>query len=362
MKSGNWQATVRNRAGDRYSESFPLKAQARAWGIEMETQSARGGMRDPRAGEIVFREWHDRWWDARIVEPRTLRGDASTIKNHVMPHWADWEMRAVTRMDIQSWIRSLVEKGVGAAAIKRAYNLTSSIMRAAVDDDVIAVSPCRRIDLPQIAIKPPQWFTIDQAQSILDELPAPWKTMCLLGVYTGLRWGELSGLHRHRIDQRRSRLFVVEVNTKRGIKEYPKSSRSRREVPLPAHVLEALERHIYQLDRDAVVFTTVTKGRAGRLLDDGNWRRQTWWPAVEGAHYFDDDGEQQLVPHYPPHSMRHTCASWLVQKGVSLYEVQHLLGHESFQTTQRYAHLQPDAHKAVLGAWERMEAPLTVAA
>lgn len=149
-----------------------------------------------------------------------------------MPHWADWEMRAVTRMDVQSWVRSLVEKGVGAAAIKRAYNLTSSIMRAAVDDDVIAVSPCRRIDLPQIAIKPPQWFTTDQAQSVLDELPAPWKTMCLLGVYTGLRWGELSGLHRHRIDQRRSRLFVVEVNTKRGIKEYPKSSRSRREVPL----------------------------------------------------------------------------------------------------------------------------------
>ncbi|MFB8086145.1 hypothetical protein [Streptomyces sp. NPDC055992] len=74
MKSGNWQATVRNRAGDRYSESFPLKAQARAWGTEMETQSARGSMRDPRAGEITFREWHDRWWDARIVEPRTLRG------------------------------------------------------------------------------------------------------------------------------------------------------------------------------------------------------------------------------------------------------------------------------------------------
>lgn len=45
-------------------------------------------------------------------------------------------MGAITRMDVQSWIRSLVEKGAGASAIKRAYNLTSSIMRAAVDDDV----------------------------------------------------------------------------------------------------------------------------------------------------------------------------------------------------------------------------------
>ncbi|MGP3688974.1 tyrosine-type recombinase/integrase [Streptomyces sp. IBSNAI002] len=56
------------------------------------------------------------------------------------------------------------------------------------------------------------------------------------------------------------------------------------------------------------------------------------------------------MPQYPPHSIRHTCASWLVQKGVSLYEVQHLLGHESYQTIQRYAHLAPDAQQAVLGS------------
>ncbi|MEV5144809.1 hypothetical protein AB0L14_10265 [Streptomyces sp. NPDC052727] len=105
-------------------------------------------------------------------------------------------------------------------------------------------------------------------------------------------------------------MFVVGVNTKSGIKEYPKSSESRREVPLPPHTLEALERHIHRLDRDARVFTTITKGRAGRRLDDGDWRRQTWWPAVDGASYFDSDGEQQPVPHCPPHSMRHTCASW----------------------------------------------------
>jgi site-specific recombinase XerD len=34
--------------------------------------------------------------------------------------------------------------------------------------------------------------------------------------------------------------------------------------------------------------------------------------------------------------------------GVPLYEVQALLGHESFATTQRYAHLAPDAHGRVI--------------
>ena len=41
------------------------------------------------------------------------------------------------------------------------------------------------------------------------------------------------------------------------------------------------------------------------------------------------------------HSMRHGYASWLVQKGASLYEVQKLLGHTSITVTQVYAHLAP---------------------
>ena len=39
------------------------------------------------------------------------------------------------------------------------------------------------------------------------------------------------------------------------------------------------------------------------------------------------------------HDLRHTFASLLINKGVSLYEVQQLLGHSSVQMTQRYAHL-----------------------
>lgn len=58
--------------------------------------------------------------------------------------------------------------------------------------------------------------------------------------------------------------------------------------------------------------------------------------------------------------MRHTAASWLVIDGVPLYDVQALLGHESYRTTERYAHLAPDAHDKVVQSWARRhDAPVT---
>ena len=55
-----------------------------------------------------------------------------------------------------------------------------------------------------------------------------------------------------------------------------------------------------------------------------------------------------LNPRLHFHSLRHTFATWLVQEGVSIYEVQKLLGHSSISATQIYSHLAAsELHGAV---------------
>ncbi|OVE75058.1 integrase [archaeon D22] len=58
-------------------------------------------------------------------------------------------------------------------------------------------------------------------------------------------------------------------------------------------------------------------------------------------------------PEFIPHSLRHTCASRMVNAGVDLYVVKEVLGHASIQVTERYAHLAPHKLADALAALEK---------
>ena len=155
----------------------------------------------------------------------------------------------------------------------------------------------------------------------------------------GLRLGEMAGLHGHRVDWLRGRMAVVDVMTRQGLRQWPKSKKSHRVVPgATGHAGGHVGADGRPRPRDGAGVHRAG-GRPGSLTR--NFRNRVWYPAVAAAG----------VRRFPPRIMRHTAASWLVQDGVPLYDVQALLGHESFATTQRYAHLAPDAHSKVIESW-----------
>lgn len=134
--------------------------------------------------------------------------------------------------------------------------------------------------------------------------------------------------------------------TRLGLRQHPKSAKSHRAVPVPAHILEGMSVLMTGRSRDSLVFTAPEGGP----VSDGQFRNRVWYPAVEAAG----------IRRFPPPIMRHTAASWLVQDGVSLYDVQALLGHEDYATRQRYAHPAPGAHGKVRESWaRRSDAPVT---
>jgi len=74
-----------------------------------------------------------------------------------------------------------------------------------------------------------------------------YRALVLLGAFGGLRWGELAGLRRGRVDVLRSRVTVAETATDIGGKitfGEPKTPKSRRTVPLARSIMREVEQHL----------------------------------------------------------------------------------------------------------------------
>lgn len=363
LPSGLWQATVRHPSGTRVTKTDSLKRIVAEWARDEESRYARGEVRDPRAGRITVGEWYERWSAARAVEPVTKAKVESAWRTHCLPQWARWPMDSVTRMEAQEWANLLRKKrrarhkGVdasildedapllAAATIHAVVHVMSALFDAACTErpPIVLSNPFVDLDLPTVPPSPIDFFTHEEADALLAELDAhyapQWAALVGLGMWVGLRPGEIFGLYGDRVHWMRNQAEVTRVQTREGLREYPKSRKSHRVVPVPAWQMPRLS----GLMEGRLITSLVFTAPKGGLVDDSDFRLRVWYPAIEAA------GVRRL----PPRAMRHTAASWLVMDGVDLYRVQSLLGHESYATTTRYAHLSPDAHDRVIQSWTR---------
>ena len=147
------------------------------------------------------------------------------------------------------------------------------------------------------------------------------KPILTLAVNTGMREGEILMLKWADIDFKGGNITVHVAKGGRG-----------RPVPMNKLVAEALENLPRRID-SPYVFCHREHGKlTGKPF---HWIKLGWEALLKEAG----------ITNLRFHDLRHTCASWLVMRGVPLQKVQQILGHKSYQTTLRYAHLAPDQGK-----------------
>jgi len=355
LPSGRYRGVYRDASGAKRSAgTFTHKPKAERAAAAKEEHARRAMQRDPEAYRRAWGEWCDEWWETRDVAASTVRHDASRRRNHLDPHWAAVPIGSITRQDVKAWAAALRRSGVGAETTKRAVHLFSASMAAAVDAAIIDANPASRLQLSGGALSHERFLTRDEYAAVRAHLATTADQFIAdLLVHTGMRWGELAGLHRSRVDLRRGIVRIVETydETAGRMKPYPKGKRAR-EVPLTPGLVEWLGDMSWPSDGCGVpheqgrcpgaLLVTTDEGRA---LRNSNWSYRVWTPAVECSG----------IGHVRIHDLRHTYASWLLQAGVSLAEVGRLLGHVSTQTTARYAHLAEIPHGAVLAALAKGE-------
>lgn len=232
----------------------------------------------------------------------------------------------VETKDIENFMSFLADKGISARSRARTLTAIKTFFRFLVLTGRLETNPAALMETPRFESKLPQVLTLEEVERLLDapDISTPRglrdKAMLELLYATGLRVSELVKLKLNQLNMEVGYILVVG----KGAKE--------RLVPIGTHAQEAIKRYLEEgrpglLSRPNSPYLFI--GYRGRPLT-----RQGFWEIVK--RYALQVGINKPIS---PHTLRHSFATHLLERGADLRSVQTMLGHASVITTQIYTHV-----------------------
>jgi integrase len=338
----------RGQDGRERSKQFKRRTDAERYVSLVEVDLARGDWVDPRLGRITVEEWFERWWPTLTgLRPTTRARDEASFRNHVLPTFGSTPLARLDRTRLREWARHLSDPdgaGLAPASVAKTVQVFNKVMRAAVEDRLIATNPVERLPLPKISREEMRFLNVDELARLASAIDPRYRPLVLLGGYGGLRIGEMLALRWSRVDLDRGRIEVVEGLTElAGTITFgpPKTKAAIRSLAVPHFVVSALA----SLDGgDADPKRLVFRSPEGHAVRPGLFRRRFWNPAVNAA---------DLAP-LRVHDLRHTAVALWIAAGANPKQIAIRAGHTSVSVVlDRYGHLFPEQDDALVAALER---------
>jgi integrase len=256
-----------------------------------------------------------RWIDAviRWLEESQHKRSLEADKRHLK--WLDPFLRGLLLSDIDAALIESIAKqkeqtGVRPATVNRVLEILRAILNRAKNEwewiDSVPHIRMRKTENKRI-----RWLTKKQSTRLLNELPEHLCHMAEFSLSTGLRASNVTKLKWDAVDLKRKHAFISAHSSK---------TKKAIAVPLSQMAIEILEAQ--KGKHKEYVFTY--HGRPVTRCSNHAWRKALKRAGIENFRW---------------HDLRHTWASWHIQSGTSLYELQLLGGWSNYETVLRYAHL-----------------------
>lgn len=360
-----WEARYRKPDGKTARKAgFLRKRDAEAYLTTVESAKLQGSYIAPGESRVTVGTLGAAWLAAHgaAVKPSTLHSDESAWRVHVEPVWGARQVGTIRHTEVSAWVAELSRKR-SATTVKRCHGVLAAILDGAVRDRRLQSNPARDVRTPRKVPKPRAYLTHQQVERLADASLYPDLVRFL--AYTGLRWGEATGLKVADLDLSRRRLNItsnaVAVNG-HVVVGTPKTH-ERRTVVYPAFLDDAMARATSLKRPDELVFPAETGGYLRQGNAQSGWfagackraRREDAADAAEARSR--GEGIRAVMPRVTPHDLRHTAASLAISAGANVKAVQRMLGHASAaMTLDTYADLLDDDLDDVASALDRQRA------
>lgn len=285
--------------------------------------------RAPRAGTVIdqVRLWSEETLPRTGAAPSTVATYCRIVENPLAPTLGDVRLSAFTPTAAEAWLGRLSEFKTrrGTTISRNTQRLTYAVLRRALDtavrDGLINANPLASVQRPSPG-RPSVPMSMD-VDALLATIPEEEniRPLVVFVAWTGCRLGEALALRWEDVDLARGTAVIRRSSTDRDVTK----GGGIRAVPLIPEVVAALAPREHPT---GLVFTTTL----GTPLYASSARR-TLRGYLRAA---------DMPAERPFHTMRHNCASRLLNRGVPMPVVSKILGHASITTTvDIYGHLDP---------------------
>ncbi|GLX96773.1 tyrosine-type recombinase/integrase [Herbidospora sp. NBRC 101105] len=343
LPSGRWQARYSGPDGvDRPApETFATKTDADIWLTKKEAEILNDDWIDPDAGKILLSKYGRDWIDERPnLRPRTVELYGYLFRNHLVPTFGERAIAEIKDPQVRRWRKTLLDAGVSAVTVAKAYRLLKAIMTTAVDDLLIKRNPCRIKGAGQEKSPERPILSVAQVFRLADVVEGRYRALILMATFAGLRWGELAGLQRQDIDMEtgvvRVRRQLITVTGQGLVYTDPKSEAGKRMVAMPGLILDDIRDHLkdFTLEADdALVFIGPDNGP----LRNVNFNRRVWSKALADAE----------LPKIHFHDLRHTGNTLAANAGASTRDLMKRMGHSSSRAALIYQHSTDERQREI---------------
>lgn len=243
----------------------------------------------------------------------------------------------VQQVHVREFLQSL-RPAHSSATLARKLAAVKGLFRFLEGQRRIDRSPTAFIETPRLWRRLPQTLNVSEVERLLDSVSDEWlgrRDLAMLELLygAGLRVSELVSLD------------LSNCNFNAGFVRCIGKGNKERIVPLGRRAASAIQRYLdterTRLIRRRPETQTLFVNRAG-----GRLTRQRVWQLLR--RYARAGLIEKSIG---PHTLRHSFATHLLERGADLRTVQELLGHANISTTQRYTHVDRARLKAVHGRY-----------
>jgi integrase len=268
-----------------------------------------------------------KWKEARLqcFKPSGKSTAEYTVGKHISPHFTGLLLEQVDKQAVQCWVNDLAASGLAPKTVSNIAKILKSILSW---NDVVTSG--WKLRLPVIPEDEQRWFTEEEAVRIIRAAAGQYKVLFRLAYASGMRAGELFGLHIEDFDFGAGTVKVVR-STFRNIEDTPKSRKGRRTIYLDSRTLEEVRTFLGGRTSGRVFMT-----KLGTPLKVGEVNRYVLRSTCK----------KLGIPHGGMHAFRHGRVSKMQDEGVNEKIIQLEVGHSSLRMTRRYTHFSPEKRRA----------------